>query len=780
MHRNFNWRTALLATSVLAVAAPTTGWAAEAAEAADSTIEEVIVTARKREERLQDVPLAVTAITGQSLERENVVQVADLATKSPSLMVTPGFGSSRAVPNFSIRGLSQQEQTLLSDPSVTVYVGDIVAARAQGLNQALIDIGSVQVLKGPQGTLFGRNTTGGAIIIQPNKPTDEFEGSVAVTAGNFGAFNTEAVLNVPVGDQLRIRLAGGTQKRDGFIHDVLLNNRDVNNVDNWTFRASVDFRPTDAISSLTVFNIFDEDDGGQGAFIKQVNPNGAFNSAPARASRNYPLLQDMLAAQQARDDFHIASGVKMYTKVKTWDLANTSAWQITDGLQVKNIIGVRRVKNENYEDTDGLPIPLLEIERHIRAKQFTEEFQVLGETGPLTWIVGAYYFEERGYDQGLSITGAVDPGPVQPNFVGAYPSWSNTWVEGHNTSYAVFAQGTYKLDSVLKGLSITAGLRGNWDKREAVIKNRTNAACRFTANTDNNPATPEVALPIAACALPVSAKFDEPTYNLSLDYKIDADTLIYVATRHGYRSGGFGARAATEAGLRRTFEPETITDFEVGAKRDWRFGGAFLRTNVALFQADYKDIQRLLTDPNTIPVTTVAVNAAKATIKGAELEFIFRPNDLFQLSGFYSYTDASFDRFITPAGVDLSSSPFARAPKHLYSLTAQVNVPTPESVGEVTVGATYFHSADWFVNDDATGAPPPFQSANHFPSYEYVNLNAEWRGVMGSNFDISAFVNNVTNETIEWPQLQIITSLGFEARTVGPPRMYGVKLRYRF
>ena len=471
MLRGSGLRKALLATTVLAVACPAAAWAADAAEAADSSvIQEVIVTARKREERLQDVPLAVTALTGQSLARENVVQVADLATKSPSLMVSPGLGSSRSVPNFAIRGLSQQEQTLLSDPSVTVYTGDIVAARAQGLNQSLIDIGSVQVLKGPQGTLFGRNTTGGAIIIQPNKPTDKFEGSAAVTLGNYNTINTEAVLNVPLGDMVRVRLAGGTQKRDGFIHDVLLNNKDVNDVDSWAVRASVEVTPAEGLTSLTVFNTFDEDDGGQGAFIRQVNPNGVFNSAPARTPRNYPTLQQMLADQQARDDFHIASGVPMYNKVKTWDLANTTAWTLGDNLTLKNIAGLRRVKSENYEDTDGLPIPLLEIERHIRVKQFSEELQLLGQTGALSWIVGGYYFEERGYDQGLSVQGAVDPGPVQPNFVGAYPAWSNTWVEGHNTSYAVFAQGTYKLDSLLEGLSITAGLRGNWDKREAVIK----------------------------------------------------------------------------------------------------------------------------------------------------------------------------------------------------------------------------------------------------------------------------------------------------------------------
>jgi iron complex outermembrane receptor protein len=769
-------RKSLMATTVMAAMLPMAAWAAEEAPPSDTTVDEVIVSPRKRDERLQDVPLSMTAVNGQALERENIVETADLIRKSPSLTMSPGLGSSKATPNFSIRGLSQQEQTPLADGSVTVYVGDIVAARAQGLNQSLFDVASVEVLKGPQGTLFGRNATGGAILIKPNKPIDAFEAYVTGGIGNYNLRQLEGMVNVPLGDRAQLRLAATMQQRDGFIIDDVTDT-DINYTDTWAFRASFAWQPTDAIESLTVFNMFNEDDGGQGSFISTINPNGVFNSAPARTPRNYPTLQSMLAAQEGRNKYHTASGTPMYTQVETWDLANTTTFDINENISIRNIIGVRSVKLDMMEDTDGLPIPLLEIERHFEDDQFSEEFQVFGDTGPINWIVGAYYFQEEADDQGLSVTGGVDPGAIHPRSVTGYAAWSNTWSKVENTSYAVFAQGTWK---IVDGLSFTAGVRQNWDKREAVIMNRTQSACRFTTNADGNPATPETATPLANCALPLSAKFDEPTYGLSLDWKIDDDTLIYAAHRHGYRTGGFAARASTEAGLRRTFEPETVDDFEIGIKRDWRVGDSFLRTNLAVFTADYQNIQRLLTDPTTIPVTTVAVNAASAKITGAEFEFLVRPNQWFEISGFYSYTDAAFEEFITPGGVDLSNNPFARAPDNIFSISARVNFPTPDTMGDLSAGVSYYSHDDWWINDDTNSVASGFRETGHLPAYKLVNLDVQWKQVAGTALDMSFFVNNATDEYIEVPELSIVTSLGFDARSAMPPRTYGLRLTYRF
>ncbi|MGH6979076.1 MAG: TonB-dependent receptor, partial [Brevundimonas sp.] len=532
--------------------------------------------------------------------------------------------------------------------------------------------------------------------------------------------------------------------------------------------------PSDTLSNTLVLDAFHSNEGGAGSFIRAINPNGVFNSAPARAARNYPTLESMLADQQARGPRQTASGTPSFSKVDTLTIANTTQWELNDSVSFKNIFGYRKVDSHSYEDTDGLPIPLLEIERIFEQEQYSNEFQVFGDTGNLNWIAGAYYFNETGSDQGASVTGAVDFGNVQPTSVFAYPSWANTFVTADNTSYAIFAQGTYKFDA-LPGLSLTAGIRQNWDERTAVVRNQTGTACRFSVDHDGNPATPEVVPTLANCALPLSVDYSEPTWNLSLDYQFGDSKLVYVAHRHGYRTGGFGARATTEAGLRRSFQPEIVDDIEVGVKADWRFdNGVFLRTNLAVYNSDYSDIQRLLQDNTVIPVTTVTTNAESATIRGAEFEFLFRPVASFELSGFWSYTDAKFEKFIDPNGVDLSNTGFSRAPKNVYSVTARYTANIPQEIGsELSFGVSYFHTDDVVDNDSA-------QPTQITYGYELVNLNMDWRNVYGTDVTLGAYVNNVFDEEYDFGMLDVFSSLGFSSRTPGDPRTYGVRLKYEF
>ena len=778
-----NWRalacvtTALCSLPAIALARETPAQGAQGApapapEQVATTLDDIIVTARRREERLQDVPLAVTAVTPKALERANITSVSGLRTQAPALIIVPGAGANKSTPTFAIRGQSQQELTILADPSVSLYIGDIVAPRSQGSNGGLFDLASVQVLKGPQGTLFGRNSTGGIVQLIPNAPTSEAGGSVGVTVGNFGTVNTEAVINMPLGDKLAARLAVVSNTDDGYLYDVALG-RNVNYTDNKALRFSLKWDPTDALTNSLVIDGYHSNEGGAGSYVRAINPNGVFNSAAARTPRNYPTLQQMLADQQARGPRQTASGTPSFSKVETLTVANSTVYDLGDHVSVKNILGYRDVTSHSYEDTDGLPIPLLEIERIFHQQQWSDELQLLGQTGNLNWITGAYYFHEKGSDQGASVTGAVDFGTVQPTSVFAYTGWANTWIKAENTSYAVFAQGTYAFPSV-SGLSLTAGVRQNWDERNATIMSRTATACRFTTDGDHNPATPETATTLANCALPLSVKYSEPTYNLSLDYKFGDNKLVYVAHRHGYRTGGFGARASTEAGLRRTFQPETVDDVEVGVKADWRFNGAFLRTNLAAYSSQYKNIQRLLQDNTVIPITTVTANAQKAKVQGGEFEFLFRPVPAFELSGFWSYADAKFEKFIDPNGVNLSATAFSRTPKNVYSLTARVTPTIPENIGsELSFGVSYFHS-DGFVDNDGAAATQITYA------YELVNLNAELRNVHGTQATIGLYVNNALNEKYDFAMLDVFSSLGFSARTPGDPRTYGVRLKYEF
>jgi len=756
---------------VSVAAQSSTGAQEPSASRSDFEGEQIIVTARRRDERLQDVPLAVSAVTGTTLQRANIVNVAQLSRVVPSLTSVPGQGGSRSLPTFSIRGLSQQELTILADQSVSTYMGDIVLARTQGVNGALFDIGSVEVLRGPQGTLFGRNTTGGAIIIRPSRPVDNFEGRASVTYGNLDTFILEGMVNVPLSPNIIVRVAGQRQRDDGFVFDEILG-RNINDTAQEGARVSVLLHDDAGRESLTVYNYFHEDDGGTASFIEKVNGSGSLNSAVVRALRGYRPLEELLAEQQARGIYRVANGSPIFTKVETHDIANTTTIPLNDELSIKNIIGYRHIKDNIFDDMDGTSNALHPQQRIDRTSQFTEEFQILGSMANFNWITGLYHFWEKGRNQGLSAVGGRDPGLIEPDDLTLFPpaAFSNTDVSGRNVSYAAFAQGTYRFTD---SLSVTAGIRYNRDKRRATIRNRTATACRFTRDLDNNPATPETAVPLSQCELTVSDSFSEVTYNLSLEYKLDRDKLIYVAHRHGYRTGGFGARASSEAGLRRTFDPERVDDFELGLKADWRMGDMFLRTNLAGYYARYDKIQRLLTDPNAVPPTTVTTNAGKARIWGIEADILFRPIEMLELTANYAYTNAKFTEFTYPDGSDHSNDPFARAPRNVYTLGARFIAPLDSSQGDSSIGISYFHTDDYVGNDTFV---PVFTDVD---GYNLVNLDASWNRIMGSNFDLALYVNNLTKTKYSFLLINL-NSLGYTSHTPGMPRTYGATFRIHF
>jgi iron complex outermembrane receptor protein len=742
----------LLATTMLSLAVPV------AAQAQQTEEDEVIVTARRRAEAQQDIPVAVSTLNADQLSRGNITDINSLQGTVPNLVIVPGQGSGGSTPVFAIRGLSQQDLTHLSDPSVSLYVNDVVIPRPIGGNIGFFDVQNIQVLRGPQGTLFGRNTTGGAVLVTTRTPSQAFEGYIDQTIGNFGTYATEAAVNIPVGDAMALRVAGLTRQSDGYITDIRTN-REVNTVDEQALRISLNVQPADYFNTLFVMDFANADNGGTGSHALPGSIGGA--------------------AQATRDRFHIASGVPMFSDVDIFSLANTTTIDLNERISLRNIASFRELENNTLEDTDGSDSLVLSIQRITEQEQFSNEFQILGDESWGTWIAGFYYFNEKGDDQGISAGsfagGTPDPGLIEPNRdLRNYAIYSNTWSTAENTSQAVFAQATFSLDGMVNGLSATTGVRYNWDERRATILNRTATACRFTVDHDDNPATAEINPGLAGCSLSLESSFEEPTYNLSLEYKASEDILFYLAHRHGYRTGGYGARASTEAGLARTFEPETVDDIEFGVKADWNLGGAFLRTNVAVFYADYQQIQRLLTDVTTIPVTTVTANAGGARIQGAEFEWLLRPNSWLEFSGFWAYTDAEFTDFRNPFdGTDLSNAPFARAPENIIGASVRVDIPIPESLGELNVGASYYYQDEYSGNDNFNPATS-WQAA-----YDLVNLNGEWSGAFGSPVDVVLFVNNALDEEFTTSVLAIGAAT-VNSAVVNEPRTYGVRLRYNF
>jgi len=795
--KTWHYRRVLAATAgTLILASP--GWAQETeapaqaepapAEAVDTGTETelrretIIVTARRREESLQDVPLALTAFNGKGLEQQGVVDLASLAGKVPGLLSGNSLGGGRSTPTFAIRGQSQQELASIADPSVSLYVNDVVVPRAHGANMAFFDIASVEVAKGPQGTLFGRNTTGGAILVRTNRPINEFEGYVSQEFGNYGHSVTEGMVNMPLGEVGALRIAGQHRQRDGYIDDAITG-ADINFVEEDAVRGTLLLNPSDNWQTTTTVSYADADNGGTGGII-------SFSTLP--------FFQPGLQAQAARDIYTTESGVPMFSKITTFSAENETTVDIGDNFVLKNILAYRNLDVHSLEDLDAVSAMIFPVERIVDQEQFSEELQLQGEIGNLNFIAGGFYFREKASDQALTAglltaTVTTDPGLIEPGSISEFfPRYSNTWVKPENESYAVFFQGTY---AATDRLSLTVGIRQNWDDRAITMLNRTynpavsttDQTCRFTVDADGDPSTSEVLPDIANCVFTDSTSFDELTYNLSAEYKLRDDMLIYLAHRHGYRTGGYSARGNSFATLSDTFEPEFVDDVELGIKADWNIGGAFLRTNLAAYYASYKDQQRILVLGSTPPVTLTA-NAANSNVHGAEFDFVFRPNEIFEFSGFYAYTKGEFDDYAGPNGEDLSPQNYPRAPENAYSLTGAAYLPVNPERGEMRLALTYSHQDEYDYNDDyavemtAAGVPIPaaiaINRAQIIEAQDLLNLRYDWTGVMGSRFDVSAFVNNLTDEEYLGPYMGIQGA--YETRVAGAPRMYGVRLRYGF
>ena len=795
-------------------AAPAAAQAQPEASSADNFApEDIVVTARRREEKLQDVPLAVTAINNAGIERQGVQGLQDVRRLSPSLNISQSAGGGRQIPLITIRGQRQGDTLATVDPSVGVYFGDVLFKRAFGLEQVTFDLNTIEVLKGPQGTLFGLNTTGGNIIFRPNLPTDNLEASVMVGVGNYDYRTIEGYLNVPLGEKAAFRIAGQYKKRDGYIRDVNSNQR-FQDLDGGGLRAALKLNPTDDFESVFVGNYLRASTGGTGWKLNSLQTTGQTlnittgryvdNTTPTSifgAGTTYPREQisASLAQNQALGFYQTAYSGKAYAKTNpAWNVANTSSYQLNDDISIKNIIGYRKYKTDYVDEVDGSSLNLLEYGNTQRGKEFSDELQLSGQTDTLNWIVGAYYQREN-VDETSYTTGLISPrllGLKTP-----YRGIENPT----NTSKSIFASGTQKMDSVVEGLSVTLGGRYTKDTRE-VQSGVINAIgytrgqptgttafpgpapspgqfCAFNPVTD--PAVANFGFNPATCLVNLKTSFSRFTYTGTVDWKIAPGKLVYFAHRKGYRAGGFNGRAETSAQFV-PFKPETVFDFELGTKLDFRFdNGMFFRTNAAIYKQNYKDVQRLTPFVTaTGGVSTNVINAAKATIKGFEIESTFIPTPWLELGGYVSHVDPQYDQFIVqaknPAGATVNvnvadSATFAGSPRWQIGGSARVNLPTPENVGKLAVQLNYYHQTTFAVQDTAD-----YQPNGQTPGYSLLNGRVELNDVAGMPLRAAFFVNNITKEKYFVANYALQYSFGFTSSLAGAPRMYGLELRYTF
>jgi iron complex outermembrane receptor protein len=813
MARKFNKAAFFLTTALsLGAAAPDLAQAAAAAQPAppqdEQSVDTIIVTARRVEERLQDVPISMTVLNPTQLANRNIVSVADLAIYVPSLSSTPRFGPDNAT--FAIRGFVQDAFTA---PSVAVYFADVAAQRVNAATAAgngagpgsFFDLQNVQVLKGPQGTLFGRNTTGGAVLLVPNKPGREFEGYVEGSVGNYDMRRLQAVLNVPVKDRARVRLGLDRQVRDGYLKNRSgIGPKDFNDVDYWAGRLSLVLDVTPDLENYTIASLTNSDINGYVSKIELCNPTAT--GIPQGILG--PRACQQIARQNARGDgfWDVENDNAIaHQRVRQRQVINTTTWRVSDTTTIKNIASygtfrqsqASNIFGTNFEFSPGVPLTYTSIyplPGHDLASQwtFTEELQFQGRTpnDRVIWQAGLY-LEKSGPLDGFQATlgpallSCTDPVAFQC-FDPIGRSLGGRAVGSINVNYnkywfnnkAMYGQATYKLTDQL---NLTGGLRFTDDSVRS--KGR---SVRYTFPAPNTPVGVCSVFPTvratdpALCEREVNQDSARPTWLVDLDYKPHQDVLLYGKYARGYRQGGVNT---SNVGFGQTWGPEKVDTYEVGAKTSWR-GAIPGNFNIAAFYNDFRDQQILAVGVAIPPGQQAAglVNAGKSRIRGVEIEASVNPLTGLTFDLSYAYLDTKLQEFAPPAfdptrftqviSTSQVGGPLTYAPKNRVSLTGTYRLPLAESIGRVALGATYTHTAEQLAS-----ASSPI---GVLPATDLLNLNLNWTEITGRPVDISVFATNVTNEKYFAAVSGSFASAGFEPASLAQPRMYGVRVRYRF
>ncbi|HEY1077697.1 MAG TPA: TonB-dependent receptor [Fontimonas sp.] len=789
-------------------------------------IEEIIVTAQRREESVQDVPISITVFDGKQLSNANITNSADLATQTPSLSTNTRFGADNAT--FSIRGFTQELRTTAS---VATYMAEVVAPRGQSSQTsgdgagpgALFDLANVQVLKGPQGTLFGRNTTGGAVLLVPNRPKDEFEGYVELSGGEWEMQRQQAVVNVPVNDDFKFRLGIDRNQREGHLRNVVdIGASELGSVDYTSARLSTVWNVSDSVENYTILSYIDSESTGYSSQLYACNEDylsGGF-FLQFSGTLHYPACQAQLDRQAAAGQngfYDVVSTIKSpMTNIKEKRLINTLSWELSDDVTLKNILAYAHLHTENGSDIFGTQfrynVPLLTLpligpvpldpnpDREFKTgvsvanpdwpvtsqETYVAELQLQGTSfdGALDWQGGVYFENSRpdGFSgnnsAGLiscemaSLEGPASGFNCYDPLGGAV---GGVLVQAYKTEYlnrAAYAQGTYHFNDEF---SFTGGLRYTWDHTEAYgEKTRYTWLLGVPLGPSLQVVTPEV-----------SSK--APTGLIEFDWKPFEGQMIYAKYLRGYRQGS--VIPAADPGVD-TFDPEKVDTYELGLKT--QFAG-FLpgRFNMAVFYNDFTNQQlQLGYISNTSTQTTTIVNAGKSRIAGVEADLYLQVLDSLSFALAMSFLDTELleqqdltDRVGEAGGgiAGASVTPIADvgdelpyAPKQTYVASLNWDLPVPSEWGQIFAGATYSYIGE---QRSAATSSGPFGLLDAF---ELLNLNLGWTGIFGSPVDITAFATNVLDEQYVTYTSGTYNLLAYESRALGTPRMIGARLKFNF
>lgn len=719
-------------------------------------IEEVVVTAQKREQNLLETPIAISALSTAAIEERNIHDVAALNGMVPNLRLASSPGNANGA-TINIRGSVTINPALTMEPTVGLYLDGIYIGKNVGGVFDIADLERVEVLRGPQGTLYGKNTLGGAINLITKKPSGEFGGELKASVGNYDYSSVRATIDTPsVGTtgegigKLSAKLAFITSNRAGFVDNVASSQpgalppsgKDFGNLHSHAGRAALRWQPIDAVDVLYSYDFSRSD---QRPRFYQLTRNVIPALDPFTSTHRLSKGSE----DAGRDDNAYVDG---HGLTISWDAGTLGA---LGDVTFKSLTGHRQIRANDDLDWDASPYPFLETIREIGYHATSQEFQMIGKTERVNYVAGLYYFKESGHTNN----------PLFLNLFGAPPIASFYGLD--NKAWAAYAQADYTPPILDDRLTITAGAR--FTKEQKSIE-RSYIAGGFPVITD--------------------AKFDKDYSNTSptliANYRITDDINVYGKIARGWKAGVFNAESSDPNELNNPIKPEIVTSWEAGLKSRW-FENR-LTANIAYFYDFHKDMQISRFDQAS--AQSSFTNAGKADIQGIELELVAQPIDALEISLTYGWLDATYKKYedtcrITATGANpcpgvapgatfdaKNVNKFAYTPENTANIGVQYTQPLP--LGELIA------RLDWSYTDDFAIYPDPFNYENtSIDSYQLFDARLTWGKVKIANNEVavSAWVKNLTDEKyrvngIEWGPF---TTMNF-----GDPRTYGMDVSLKF
>jgi iron complex outermembrane receptor protein len=733
-------------------------------EGQDTATGEIVVTARRTEENVQRVPSSVSVFNERTLDRIQATDTTGLQGAVPNLNIVQGRGSSNAT-NIFIRGIGQPDALQTFDPAVGVYVDDVYLSRIRGNQLDLLDLERIEVLRGPQGTLYGKNTIGGAIKFVTRKPGLDFRANASLGLGSYNQIEFKGAVSGPLGATVAAGFSFIRSVRDGFVEDRG-DDREYNDKDTIGGRAALAFTPTDRLRfDVTADYAHDDAKLNTGAPINDI------------LNLFTPTVEVPLERDSDDYDYTVRTtpGLPNSTKMTHWGLSGTAAYDVNDALTLKSITAYRKLKTEDYVDIDATEAEVGDVLVDVHQKQVSQEFQLTYTSDRLTGVAGLYYLKEdiTSHQEAFAddlVNLAAFRGIFPDALLGPsnFPTFLRTVDDDLETeSLAAYANASF---AVTDALRLSAGVR--WTREEKDY-------FRTTSTFSTSP----LLTSLAPFEFDRKDKWSDVSPMASIDYRFSPSTMAYLRYAKGFKSGGFNGRA-NEVGSSTTYDPETVDSLEAGFKTSIN---RRLRFNAAVFHNNYKDFQARVSelDESTVPPTPLlsVLNAGKLRIRGAEVEAAWTPVPELLIDTQIGYLDAEYKEFVDLRFTNFKGSRAfqdpAFAPKWTMRFGAQYAVGLGES-GAITIGGQARYRSRHALSVDNTFTNSETEIEGLFQKgYWLADARVVWENA-SKRYSVGVYANNLFDKLYKTDG-QEFSSIG-NIRTVyfGAPQTFTLRLTARY